>query len=255
MSMSSVTRHPSSVCRQPSSVMRCLSSVVCRHPLSVVPRHLLSVVRHPLSVICNPSSVGPCPLWLKKRNVTNRGLQLTSFDPKNVTWPTEGSNWTPFVCAFNLRIWLYVCVLKRILHKKKAIFIQLLESRRPLRMIICKKPSSRDFCSSCDCFEWSHDQFAAIRSLGKNRPKVAKNVQKRSRMTKNGHSGDLSWPIFGHFGPIFAVFWPFLVKLSKMYPTWLFQCKKIERNWKNWAKTKNDKFYPQSALKRTQRQK
>ena len=25
----------------------------------------------------------------------------------------------------------------------------------------------------------------------------------------------LSWPIFEHFGPFFAVFWPFVAKLSK----------------------------------------
>ena len=37
-------------------------------------------------------------LWSKKkRDVTDRGIQLTSFDPKNVTSPTGGSNW-PFRC-------------------------------------------------------------------------------------------------------------------------------------------------------------
>ena len=33
-----------------------------------------------------------------------------------------------------------ICVRKQILHKKKEIFIQLLESGRPLRMVICKRP-------------------------------------------------------------------------------------------------------------------
>ena len=28
----------------------------------------------------------------------------------------------------------------------------------------------------------------------------------------------LSWPIFEHFGPFFAVFWPFVAKLSKNVP-------------------------------------
>ena len=41
---------------------------------------------------------------------------------------------------------MIICVLKQILHKKKSIFMQLLESLIPsltaaaLRMIICKKP-------------------------------------------------------------------------------------------------------------------
>ena len=65
----------------------------------------------------------------------------------------------------------------------------------------------------------------------------------------------LSLPIFGHFGPIFAFFWPFWPNCRKTYLTWLFYCKKVERNWKNWAETKNDKFDPQNALKRTQSQK
>ena len=36
-------------------------------------------------------------LLSKKRFVTDRGIQLTSFGPKNVTLPTGGSNW-PFRC-------------------------------------------------------------------------------------------------------------------------------------------------------------
>ena len=46
-----------------------------------------------------------------------------------------------------LLTYMIICVLKRILHKKKAIFIQLLESLIPpltataLQMIICKRPA------------------------------------------------------------------------------------------------------------------
>ena len=58
--------------------------------------------------------------------------------------------------------------------------------------------------------------------------------------------------ILGQFSQFFGHFWP---NYQKMYLTWLFTCKKVERNWKNWAKTKNDKIDPQSALKRTQSQK
>ena len=45
---------------------------------------------------------------------------------------------------------MIICVLKRILHKKKSIFMQLLESPIPpltaaaLRMIICKRPALPD---------------------------------------------------------------------------------------------------------------
>ena len=45
---------------------------------------------------------------------------------------------------------MIICVLKRILHKKKSIFIQLLESPIPphtaaaLRMIICKNPAPQE---------------------------------------------------------------------------------------------------------------
>ena len=45
------------------------------------------------------------------------------------------------------------------------------------------KPSPSDFCSSCDCFEWSYDQFMTILTLG---PKLAKNGRKRPRMTEHG---------------------------------------------------------------------
>ena len=34
---------------------------------------------------------------VQKRDVTNREIQLTSFDPKNVTLPTGRSNWPPLV--------------------------------------------------------------------------------------------------------------------------------------------------------------
>ena len=37
------------------------------------------------------------PLWSKKLHVTDRGVQLTSFDPKNVTLPKGGSNWPPLI--------------------------------------------------------------------------------------------------------------------------------------------------------------
>ena len=57
-------------------------------------------------------------------------------------------------CDFLLvYFWPYImiiCVLKRILHKKKSIFMQLLESPIPpltaaaLRMIICKRPAPLD---------------------------------------------------------------------------------------------------------------
>ena len=36
-------------------------------------------------------------LWSKKRDVTNREIQLTSFDAKNVTLPTGRSNWPPLM--------------------------------------------------------------------------------------------------------------------------------------------------------------
>ena len=36
-------------------------------------------------------------LWSKKCDVTDRGVQLTSFGPKNVTSLTGGSNWPPLV--------------------------------------------------------------------------------------------------------------------------------------------------------------
>ena len=35
--------------------------------------------------------------WSKKRHVTDRGIQLTSFGPKNVTSLTGGTNWPPLV--------------------------------------------------------------------------------------------------------------------------------------------------------------
>ena len=58
-----------------------------------------------------------------------------------------------------------------------------------------------------------------------------------------------------HFWPIFAFFGHFGPNYRKMYLTLLFHCKKVERNWKNWAETKNDNFDPQNALKPTQTQK
>ena len=56
----------------------------------------------------------------------------------------------PLWLAFLVFFWPYImiiCVLKRILHKKKSIFMQILESPIPsltaaaLRMIICKRPA------------------------------------------------------------------------------------------------------------------
>ena len=46
---------------------------------------------------------------------------------------------------------MIICVLKRILHKKKSIFMQLLDSPIPpliaaaLRIIICKSPALQDY--------------------------------------------------------------------------------------------------------------
>ena len=41
---------------------------------------------------------GPADLlWSKKRDVTNREIQLTSFDPKNMTLPTGRSSWPPLI--------------------------------------------------------------------------------------------------------------------------------------------------------------
>ena len=48
------------------------------------------------------------------------------------------------------------------------------------------KPSPSDFCSSCDCFEWSYDQFMTILTLG---PKLAKSGQKRPKKAQN----DRTW--------------------------------------------------------------
>ena len=45
------------------------------------------------------------------------------------------------------------------------------------------KPSPMYFCFSCDRFEWLHDQFTLILTLGL---KVAKNGQKKAQMTKIG---------------------------------------------------------------------
>ena len=44
------------------------------------------------------------PPLIQKRDVTDRGIQLTSFGPKNVTSLTEGTNW-PFRC---LDLYLYL---------------------------------------------------------------------------------------------------------------------------------------------------
>ena len=44
------------------------------------------------------------------------------------------------------------------------------------------KPSSVDFCLSCGHFEWSHDQFTTILSLG---PKLAKSSQKWPKKAPN----------------------------------------------------------------------
>ena len=44
------------------------------------------------------------------------------------------------------------------------------------------KPSPSDFCSSCDCFEWSYDQFMTILTLG---PKLAKSGQKWPKKAPN----------------------------------------------------------------------
>ena len=62
-------------------------------------------------------------------------------------------------------------------------------------------------------------------------------------------------PFLAILGQFSHLFWPFWPNCRKTYLTWLFYCKKVERNWKNWAETKNDKFDPQNALKRTQSQK
>ena len=62
-------------------------------------------------------------------------------------------------------------------------------------------------------------------------------------------------PFLAILGQFLHLFWPFWPNCRKTYLTWLFHCKKVERNWKNWAETKNDKFDPQNALKRTQSQK
>ena len=43
------------------------------------------------------SSFGAQLVWSKKHYVTDREIQLTSFDPKNVTLPTGGSNWPSLV--------------------------------------------------------------------------------------------------------------------------------------------------------------
>ena len=48
------------------------------------------------------------------------------------------------------------------------------------------KPSPSDFCSSCDCFEWSYDQFMTILTLG---PKLAKSGQKWPKKAQN----DRTW--------------------------------------------------------------
>ena len=48
------------------------------------------------------------------------------------------------------------------------------------------KPSPSDFCSSCDCFEWSYDQFTTILTLG---PKLAKSGQKWPKKAQN----DRTW--------------------------------------------------------------
>ena len=60
--------------------------------------------------------------------------------------------------------------------------------RKTLQTFKCHlKPSPSDFCSSHDCFEWSHDQFTIILSL---RPKLVKSGQKCLKKAPN----DPNWP-------------------------------------------------------------
>ena len=47
------------------------------------------------------------------------------------------------------------------------------------------------------------------------------------------------WPFWANFRIFFGHFGQ---NCWKTYLTWLFHCKKVERNWRNWAETKNDKF-------------
>ena len=96
--------------------------------------------------------------------------QANGFLFTPVPTPPYGQVFVIFFVFF----WPYImvmCVLKRILHKKKSIFLQVLESRIPpltaaaRRMTICKRPAPHfDHHEKC-IFETLHNEMKCVLSV------------------------------------------------------------------------------------------
>ena len=117
------------------------------------------------------------------------------------------------------------------------------------------KPSPSEFCSSCNRFEWSHDQFTTILSLGKNRPKMAKvaySDQKWPEYLKNDWNW-LIWCCHSYYRPILSAFasfiqqWGWTSQKSRFYTVKNIWWKAATDHISSFSFTQNAKFLKTKA--------
>ena len=114
--------------------------------------------------VCTPSIFPQFGLY---HIITLSNMEIVK--KKTDIWPLALTNPPPhpstlrsaFRDFFWLCVWpkiMNICFQKQILHKKKEIFIQLLESGRPLQMVICKRPKGMKKC----IFETLYNDFKCV---------------------------------------------------------------------------------------------